>query len=617
MKKRSLALFLAFSVYASAVPVTIYAEGPDAVTTSQEGSDEESIALKQVQIGSSTYAVVNLEDISNKENQIYSYTVTGRGGTTVTNYVFTDLKQLEDTGYYYIVVNGMDLIDETLYAYTGNVEKSQTYTELYKSLGLDAKAEDFDTISSATAFTGYHAKDISGTVVYGTDDNGNKIITGIATGRETEAVNGTDYVTTKILAADEKELTEEQTALTQKVLKKNPTSDGSGIKSVALKDVTYGSSRYGIGEFAITPDDTVEGYVWSEYWDNVYGATVSDGSNSTGAVHWIDLYGEEAVSGPHYNKIELALNSGTSTASNAATVNRYDAFIEDGMLKSGLYTITIYADGYEDLTASVFVKGESSIALADKTVVYSGNAVDMEAEVSGSSSAIIYNYYADEACTEALEVIPVNAGTYYVVASVEADDQYNGATSNVAKLVINKAKSTITLKSRTVTYNGKSKKIGTAIVTGSTGKVTYSYYSDKDCTKALEKAPVNAGTYYVKAKVASSKNYKSASSKAVKLVINKKAASIRVDKKSASYKVSSLKKAAKSFSMGTSVTSGGKLTYEKVSGSSKLKVNKNGKVTTARNTKKGTYKMKVKISSKATKNYKAAVKTITINVVVK
>ena len=61
----------------------------------------------------------------------------------------------------------------------------------------------------------------------------------------------------------------------------------------------------------------------------------------------------------------------------------------------------------------------------------------------------------------------------------------------------------------------------------------------------------------------------------------------------------------------------GKLTYAKVSGSKKLTITKAGKVTVKKKTKKGTYKMRVKVTAAGNANYKAGSKTVTVKVKVK
>lgn len=75
-----------------------------------------------------------------------------------------------------------------------------------------------------------------------------------------------------------------------------------------------------------------------------------------------------------------------------------------------------------------------------------------------------------------------------------------------------------------------------------------------------------------------------------------------------------VKKASKSFSIGAKATAG-KLTYKKMSGSSKVSVSSTGKVTVKKGTSVGTYSVKVKISTEKLSKYKST--SITKTVVVK
>ena len=89
------------------------------------------------------------------------------------------------------------------------------------------------------------------------------------------------------------------------------------------------------------------------------------------------------------------------------------------------------------------------------------------------------------------------------------------------------------MKAETATYTGKDISIVAATKTGSTGKVTYTYYTNSDCSTRITNAnsgvaatggaPVKAGTYYVKAIIAADANYTAKTSAIVKLVINKAA----------------------------------------------------------------------------------------------
>lgn len=62
----------------------------------------------------------------------------------------------------------------------------------------------------------------------------------------------------------------------------------------------------------------------------------------------------------------------------------------------------------------------------------------------------------------------------------------------------------------------------------------------------------------------------------------------------------------------------GTVTFKKLSGNSKISVNKKtGKITVKKGLKKATYKIKVKVTAKGNKNYKAGSKTVTVKIKVK
>lgn len=196
----------------------------------------------------------------------------------------------------------------------GSSTKVTTWADMYKGLGVDTTT-GYDAVTSATNFTGHHAKDIP-TII-------NK--------------NGASL--------DGVKLTGKTASVTPK-----------------LSSASYAySSKYGTGEFDIVPDATVSGYVWNDYKNNLYAVTISDGTTTVGALPWVDYYGEDATSGYHYNKVQIALNNGTSKASNEADVQRYKAFYDETgkHLKAGTYTVTLYSEGYEPLKAEVEVKADA------------------------------------------------------------------------------------------------------------------------------------------------------------------------------------------------------------------------------------------------------------------
>lgn len=188
---------------------------------------------------------------------------------------------------------------------------------------------------------------------------------------------------------------------------------------------------------------------------------------------------------------------------------------------------------------------------------------------------------------------------------------------------IAKAASSIKIVAQTKTYTGKALAYtGKVSKTGSTGKVTYAYYSDKACKKVVKAANVKAaGVYYVKATVAASANYKAATSAAAKFTVAKATNPMTVKAVARTAKLATVKKKAVTVAAPLSFTrkAQGKVTYAKASGSAAaLSVNKTtGKVTVKKGTKKGTYTIKIKVAAAGTANYKALTKTVTCKVTVK
>lgn len=111
--------------------------------------------------------------------------------------------------------------------------------------------------------------------------------------------------------------------------------------------------------------------------------------------------------------------------------------------------------------------------------------------------------------------VTITGKTKYYQTSVKIKVKDNGKTST-------KKSSKVVLKDKYAIYTGKAIKIGKAKVTGSKGKVTYTYYTDAKCKKKLKNYPKKVGTYYVRAKVAATSTHKSAQSNIAKLVIQKK-----------------------------------------------------------------------------------------------
>ena len=219
---------------------------------------------------------------------------------------------------------------------------------------------------------------------------------------------------------------------------------------------------------------------------------------------------------------------------------------EDGILITAHLVDTEKTRNYTFATGNQFTKlvhngvfirpATPTITLNSKTLSYTGAAASMgPAVVHGihdtdvPTGAVSYTYYTDEACLNVLPGAPKNAGTYYAKATIAQHGNYTAATSSAARLVITPAAPTLTLLDKTVAaYTGTQVAIGPATVQGTsvsdtpTGAVTYTYYTNSGCTQALPDAPVNAGTYYVRAAIAPENNYAGALSNVATLTIPKK-----------------------------------------------------------------------------------------------
>ena len=112
-----------------------------------------------------------------------------------------------------------------------------------------------------------------------------------------------------------------------------------------------------------------------------------------------------------------------------------------------------------------------------------------------------------------------------------------------------------------------------------------------------------------------------ANSTTAKKKATKKANTLTVKGKTITLKAKDLKKKNKTFALkkGLAVSKAqGTVTYAKTKGNKKITINKKtGKITVKKGLKKGTYKVKIKVSAAGNKKYKAGSKTVTVTVKVK
>lgn len=289
--------------------------------------------------------------------------------------------------------------------------------------------------------------------------------------------------------------------------------------------------------------------------------------------------------------------------------------LPEGTDGTGYWSIRISALGYEDAAFDFEVKGEnlaSFVPVQDETLQALKAKVE-EAQNWKKDDYTRESFAAMEAeLEEAKEVLAKDRAEISQGVAEEALSHLTDAQNGLIK----KSETTITIRSKSAVYTGKTITIAPAKVSGSTADVRYTYYSDRACTKEI-KAPKYAGIYYVKATVEGTDTATAAESKVAKLTIQKAQANITIKVPAKSLKSAALKKKAQSFQLSASADSKGKITYKKVSGSRVIALDKNGKVTVAKGTKKGSYRIKINVSAAEKRNYKAATISTYVRVVVR
>ena len=164
------------------------------------------------------------------------------------------------------------------------------------------------------------------------------------------------------------------------------------------------------------------------------------------------------------------------------------------------------------------------------------------------------------------------------------------------------------IKNKTFTGKALTQKLsvgmgGITLAAGTDYKITYRKNTNAG-TASFTIAGIGAykGSIKKSFRIAKASNPMKASGKTVKVkrkTLKKKAVTIKA---TSAYKITSAK---------------GTRTFVKVKGSKKLTVAKNGKITVKKKTKKGTYKVVVRVKAAGTANYKSVSKTVNVTVRVK
>ena len=151
-------------------------------------------------------------------------------------------------------------------------------------------------------------------------------------------------------------------------------------------------------------------------------------------------------------------------------------------------------------------KATSTITINDDlNKIYDGQPLTnpIDVETTGSTGIVTFEWY--QADDTKLQTAPTDAGNYKVKAILAGDGNHDGIEA-VKAFEITKANSTITINDDlNKAYDGQAVVEPTVTKTGSTGAVTFEWYM-ADGTK-LQTAPVNMGSYKVKAILAEDANH--------------------------------------------------------------------------------------------------------------
>ena len=432
-------------------------------------------------------------------------------------------------------------------------------------------------------------------------------------------------------------------------IKTNKTATGAFTGTTCTLSASSLTANTTYYYYAVAVDQTGNDSVVTSHASGTFKTTVTQPKSvvapTTNAVSYGTKVSDIVLNGGSAKQSDDATNlPGTWSWSDNAANNTYPS------VGTGTYKATFtpddaeYATVEKDVTITVDAVAPT-VTLSDSTAnSFTGQPVSIgTANITGAdftgatipNGTVTYTYYMDSNCsikTNTAENLggaseegaaPVNAGTYYVKASIAADGNYTTAASSPATLTIGRVTPILTMQgsisrgfdnTATVTIpsntaNGYTSSLSTA--------PTFTYYTDSTClTKtgtaknqggALTEggAPKNAGTYYVKASYSQTTNYNAVTS--ATYLTYKITKQQQVITGTTAFTKSYTDNA---FSLGASLTTGdGAVSYSITSGTGVVGVSDTGTVTIL---KKGA--ATIRVTAASTTNYEA--KTFDVNITV-
>lgn len=240
----------------------------------------------------------------------------------------------------------------------------------------------------------------------------------------------------------------------------------------------------------------------------IHGVTPIYGTNS-----WVsDLIISDITYGETPSPSAVA-KIGTPTYTYATEEN--GTYTSAAPITAGTYyvkaTVSYGGKSLEAIKKFEIEKADSKIAFVNGFSLdkqYDGNAVTIGSDdltKTGSTNNVTFTWYKKDGNDwTKLDESPVNAGNYKVVASVEADANYKGATAEKEFSISQTTNEwTSELSIADWTYGQTA---STPVATAKYGNVVFTYSDKKDGTYT-GKVPTEAGTWYVKATVEGNENY--------------------------------------------------------------------------------------------------------------
>lgn len=240
----------------------------------------------------------------------------------------------------------------------------------------------------------------------------------------------------------------------------------------------------------------------------IHGVTPIYGTNS-----WVsDLIISDITYGETPSPSAVA-KIGTPTYTYATEEN--GTYTSAAPITAGTYyvkaTVSYGGESLEAIKKFEIEKADSEIAFVNGFSLdkqYDGNTVTIGSDdltKTGSTNTVTFTWYKKDGNDwTKLEESPVNAGNYKVVASVEADANYKGATAEKEFSISQTTNEwTSELSIADWTYGQTA---STPVATAKYGNVVFTYSDKKDGTYT-GKVPTEAGTWYVKATVEGNESY--------------------------------------------------------------------------------------------------------------